>query len=73
MDEPWSQSPVNRILLSYPLSKREERTVGLIQRMTTLDRDHAIEFARLYAWEIGRAPGGAEGLLRDRFPSFLRA
>jgi hypothetical protein len=64
--------PVNRHLVSYPLTKREERTVGLIQRLTPMDRDHAIEFARLYAWEIGRAAGGAEGLLRSQFPGFLR-
>lgn len=68
----WFTVPVNLNIVAYPLTAKERRTVGLIVRMTTLDEPEAIEFARLFYWEIGRAPGGAEGLLRARFPHLLR-
>lgn len=63
--------PVNPNLL-YPLTSKEARTVGLIERLTVLDHEHAVELARLYAYEITQSPGGAEGLIKSRFPNFLR-
>jgi hypothetical protein len=70
--DPLALGPVNPNLVAYPLTAKERRTVGLIERLTILDHDHAVEFARLFAWDIGRYPGGAEGLIRKRFPSFLK-
>ena len=63
--------PVNENLIRAPMTAKEQRTVGLIRRMTILDEPHAIEFARVFAWEISTSPGGAEGLLRKRLPHLL--
>ena len=58
--------PVNPNLIAAPATSKERRSAALVQRLTDLDADHALEFVRLFEWQIRTSPGGAEGFLRRR-------
>ena len=58
--------PVNSNLIAAPATSKERRSAALVQRLTGFDADHALEFVRLFEWQIRTSPGGAEGFLRRR-------
>jgi hypothetical protein len=52
-------------LLHLPMTSKEKRSVRLTQKLKPeLTEDQALEFVRLFYWEIRNAPGGVEGLLK---------
>jgi hypothetical protein len=67
-----NDSPVNSNITAYPLTRKEEKSVAVVQKMTILDYDHAVEFVRLFYYEIRTTPGGTEGLIRSRFKNFMK-
>jgi len=57
--------PVNKNLVSYPLTSKEKRSVKLLLKLRPkMDEEHAIEFIRIFYYEIRTSPGGVEGLLK---------
>jgi len=60
--------PVNKNIISYPLTSKEKRTLALLLKLIPeLDEEHGIEFIRLFYYEIRTSPGGVEGFLKTRW------
>ena len=51
-------------LLHWSMTKKEERSVGLVMRLTDWDQDKALEFVRIFYWQISTTSGGAEPVLK---------
>jgi hypothetical protein len=56
-----------RMFRDIPPTSKEARSMRLLMKLRPdhYDEPEALQFVRVFSWQISRAPGGVEGLLRE--------